>query len=928
MKKVFKNALLVSTFFASSVSWTNSVFASGDELIKTWRNKQEAYYNGETLVEQNTIEAIKRMDGLLKKYKWPTSKKVSMLHKLADLHLNAGRIEENKSGGLKASTHTLKALRIYKTIIQAYPNYENLEFVLFSSGFELFMRKEYSEAQKTLAILNKRFPKSKFKDEVFVIRADSYFELNQFTEALKLYTKANQSTNEDLAVYSRYRKSWALFNLKRYNEAYDSLFALAKEDIQKGARNLYSSEEAIADLPRFFHKQTKKKDASNDFITVVGLKKTEPLLFELSELYFESGYWDKSSKVFNTLIARYPNSKMRSVYHLKNGIALSTKKEITTSSLEIQKGLKNCKSQLCSSIAQDDIFKLVNDWERHWRKKQNDISYRKALSTVYPALASIAQDKKEKSKIYLLLADVEYASKNYKNASIAFELSYKENPEAPYAKQSKWAAIESLMNLKTKKWLSRDLDRLAGLVNNFISEFPTDKRSIAAQSFLAKSYNDSDQEQMASNLYKRVSETHLYTKTGAEAYNSFLKIKVDAKDYETATKYLLNLSTIDEKGLKRKLISNDLDDIYTEWSESLAKNKKMASLIAVYNEALKNRPSSSKKKDWLWNRSLALVATKSYKKAGDSFLEYERDFGNSDGKRVEALNNAYVSFNKAKLYSKSLNVISKLLQFDKGNRNDWLVESVKIHIETKKYMTAFEILSQVSRNHPEKNNTFERLITKLDKKELDKIRRSNLNSFSGDAVGELLLKLIYKIDDLESQQTKTTALRLRNVNSENRDYNAKGHYILANLEQRKFEKINYNITSNLQRSLDKMLRRVMSVDGHYRSAVEVGSSSTQTKAILGLATLYLEVVKKYTKYAKQRIKAKKSINDVDELMAPFLEQSLVFCNEAKDALKGVGDKRTTSKLKNRINVIIKKTKRYETWYKKNTQVNLAKNGDL
>jgi len=922
VRTIFTKAFLFLTLLMQFAT----AHAGGDDLVKTWKNKQEAYYNGETLVEKNSLEAIKRMNSLLKKYKWPKAKKISMMHKLADLHLNTGRILENKSGSQNVSSHTVKALKIYKDIITSYPKYSKLEYVLFSRGFELFMRRKFDEAQGTLALLNKNFSRSKFTDDAFVIRADSFYELKKFQSAANLYTSGERSSKPELAIYSKYRKSWSFYNLKKYNQAYSNLYALALSDKGKSSKSLYASGEALADLPMFYQKQNITNSYFKDFNQVAGAKKTEALLSELSDLYFDGGRWSKSISVNKDLINKYPQSKMRSVYHLKSGIALSTRKKIRSSSLEIKKGLELCKSKVCSSIAQDEIFKLVNDWEKHWRQKQNDKSYARALSVVYPSLAKNTIKKSEKSKIYLLLAEVEHHSKNYKKASLAFEQAYIENPKAVYAKQARWGAIESLMYIKTKGWAGKDVERLSSLVKLFISDYSAEKDSVLAQNFLAQVYNDSNRSKMAADLYRTVSEQHMYTETGKVAYNNYLKVQIKENKYETVADYLLNQKKLDTKGSKRTLINKDIDQVYTEWTEKLAASKKVSALVSVYDKALTNRSRSPLKKDWLWNKSLALASLKAYKKAAESFLSYEKEFGNTDNKRLEALNNALFSYKKSKKYDEALVVTGKLLRFDSKNRQDWLMESAKIHYDKRNYMTSFEVLSQVSVDHPQKNEVFNKLLSKFSKVELSKVTRSNLSSYSGNTVGELFLKLISKIDNLDAQETKSAALRLKSLKAEDSNYNAKGHYFLAIHEFRKFKKNKYTISSKPEKSLEKMIKRMIKIDGHFRDSIASATGTQQTRSIIGLGQLYLQVAGNYTAYSKKRLKSGLDITEVKDLISPFLGQSKVFWGEALNSLRGVRDKKEIAKLKKIIKKSKRRSDRLEDWYKKKTQVKLAKNG--
>ncbi len=908
--------LIIITFL---LGLSQTAFSAGDDIIKTWRDKQEAYFKGEALVQSNSEKAVEKLSKLLKKYKWDKTEEAKLMHKLAELHLSIGRVNETQKY-IKTDSHTKKALSLFKEIINKHSNYKKLEYILFSYGFELFMRGRHSEAYSTLTKLNTRFPRSEFTTDAFVIRADSKFELREYKKSINLYQKAIVSNNKELAAYSSYRKAWAQFNANRFNSAYKSLTNVINGNLNVDKRIIDPKKEAQNDIARFYQKQRNFFNPYSDIKKLVKKENLEKSLSELAKLYFEAGEWKKAIHVYNDLIIRFERSKDISTYHIKKGIALSTRKNILKAGQEISSGLSKCKTIECQTIANDEIFKMVNNWEKHWRKHQSNKNYLKALSIVYPKLADVAVSNVEKSKIYLLLAEIEVFSKKFTSASIAYEKAYLNNKKASYANEAFWESINSISKLRVLSFKKEKIKRIEGLVSSYIYKFPSSKRAIDAQNLLAKVYIASNKPDSATDLYKSLSHKYLYKKTGLHAYNQYLKNKVKERDYRGITNYLLSLKKMDKKKTRWRIINTDLDQSYEDWSQLSIKSKKYPTSIKVLKEAIKNRPLSKLTSEWHWNLAYTYLISKKYSSSAESFVAYENKYKNSKKKQVQALNNAFIGYKKSKNYKKAIPVTDKLIFRDRKNKDNWLIEKSDLLKLRSKYIDSFRVLSIVNSKHPRKNTLFLDLISRFKKKQVDIALKSNLSSFTNESVAELVLKLIATIDDIDNKSTKTAAVSLINIKSKNKNYAAKGHYFVGMHEMRKFSSKKYTINSKLEKSLNRMIPRIMSVDESFRNSIQFSTDETQAKALIAMGNLYTLVAKKYQPYSKKLLKNKISMMHVKDLVSPFFDQSRTYWREAKRSISSIRNKNQRKKLERLFKKVKKSSVALESWYNKNSKI--------
>jgi TolA-binding protein len=146
------------------------------------------------------------------------------LRRLGDLNLEAGEIErgerEQTDGlGLKAAD----AVKLYKMLLQAYPNYPGGDGVLYQLGRAYESNGQPDQALATLDQLVSRFPESRLIDEAQFRRGEILFVARRYPEAEQAYARVvGHGPNSAFYEQSLYKRGWALFKLGRNDECLDS----------------------------------------------------------------------------------------------------------------------------------------------------------------------------------------------------------------------------------------------------------------------------------------------------------------------------------------------------------------------------------------------------------------------------------------------------------------------------------------------------------------------------------------------------------------------------------------------------------------------------------------------------------------------------------------------------------------------------------
>lgn len=201
-----------------------------------------------------------------------------------------------------------EAIRTYARLVRDYPNYRNMDQVLFSLAFGLEEMRQFQRARQVYHRLIKGFPQSQFIPHAYLSFAEYYFGEGDMRAAQQFYSKVTDIPPERNPVYgyALYKQAWALYNLEDFRGALTQFvrtveFAQSNPDASDAA-NLARQARRELVLPysrvgtprralEFFRRYATDEDQAIE------------MLESLAELYYDTGNWPETIEVYHRLMA-------------------------------------------------------------------------------------------------------------------------------------------------------------------------------------------------------------------------------------------------------------------------------------------------------------------------------------------------------------------------------------------------------------------------------------------------------------------------------------------------------------------------------------------------------------------------------------------------------------------------------------------------
>lgn len=189
------------------------------------KQNQKKATQSEVLISRTEARAIKALEGIIKKRKG-SPEEASLLDRLAELYMRrakSGRFFDlfrNQEGPVKfappevtsqtALESLKKAISIYSQIEKSFPQYNELDSVLFNYAFASQQTKDLKNAERAYTVLIEKFPKSLMAADAFLALGEMAYEQQRFSLAIERFKKIEDYPKSKVFSYGLYKLAWAL----------------------------------------------------------------------------------------------------------------------------------------------------------------------------------------------------------------------------------------------------------------------------------------------------------------------------------------------------------------------------------------------------------------------------------------------------------------------------------------------------------------------------------------------------------------------------------------------------------------------------------------------------------------------------------------------------------------------------------------------
>lgn len=352
MKRLIQNSLvllalgLTATSVAPADLSPQSAFAQdrsdrrviGIDTINIQQQMSDAY---RAAAREKRREAMGFLEDMLANRPPKGEQKAEMMLRLADLYFEEGRdlylSEMQKYGeafdkcfntegcdsakmiaeNVESRKWQTKSIKIYRIILQNYPQYQRADEAMFYLGSALQDTGEKDDAAKTFNDLVRTYPESGYVPDAYVLIGEYYFDQNNAYKALLAYQKAARYKDSPKYAFAMYKLAWCYYNVGEYGKGIDTMkavvaFSMADQGTDKTKLTL--QEEALKDLVRFFADAGDLNEAIDYFNKLGKQDLIEAMLKRLASTYFENGNFEQAISTYRKLISENANGRLAPEY--------------------------------------------------------------------------------------------------------------------------------------------------------------------------------------------------------------------------------------------------------------------------------------------------------------------------------------------------------------------------------------------------------------------------------------------------------------------------------------------------------------------------------------------------------------------------------------------------------------------------------------
>lgn len=305
-----------------------------------------------------------------------------------------------------------KALGLYRTILDLYPDYERRDEVLYNLASALYESGNSADGVKAFWKLLKTAPRSRFVPDTWLELGEHFFEAYRLGDARKAYQRAIDTSQEletdrdDKArvySYALYKLAWVEFNAERYSTALEHLksvvdYAKVERSRAMAKRDrIQLYEESLGDMAAVFAYLDATDDAFEFYRRELGDANAYPYLLRLARKYHEAGKYRAEIKTLERVNSAYPTAPQAPA----NQVAIVAAHTELDNSEAVRTGARRLV----------DFYAPDSPW---WRANQDDSAVqREAYGLVEAELAKLALAQHEIAQTTKLEANYELASTLY-----------------------------------------------------------------------------------------------------------------------------------------------------------------------------------------------------------------------------------------------------------------------------------------------------------------------------------------------------------------------------------------------------------------------------------------------------------------------------------------------------------------------------------
>jgi tetratricopeptide (TPR) repeat protein len=390
------------------------------------------------------------------------------LRRLGDLNLESGELERMASEVTQLDMQGAEAIRLYATLLKAYPNYPRNDQVLYQLARAYETTGQSDQALATLDGIVARYPQSRDIAEVQFRRGELLFSARRYADAQHAYEAvlAHGQRSSNFYIQSLYKDGWSQFkqgqnedSLKPFGDLLDLMLLEPKDSARmrdwktlgRADRELVDDTLRVMSIAFAYLDGAKSVD---DFAAHRGQIPYAWLLYtRLGDLYVEKQRYQDAATTYRAFVSREPVDEHAPVLtnaaieaYRKGGFAdlmLDGKLEYVQR-YGFDAPFWNGREHSAYPQVVEDLKTNLRDVAQYYhanaQKSKKPEDYAAAAHWYRVYLSSFPGDPDAGATNYLL-ADALFESKQYADAAIEYEHTAYDRPKGERSAEAAYAAL-------------------------------------------------------------------------------------------------------------------------------------------------------------------------------------------------------------------------------------------------------------------------------------------------------------------------------------------------------------------------------------------------------------------------------------------------------------------------------------------------------
>jgi cellulose synthase operon protein C len=393
------------------------------------------------------------------------------LRRLGDLNLESGELERMANEVTQLDLSGAEAIRLYTTLLQAYPDYPRNDQVLYQLARAYETTGQGDKALVTLDQIATRYPKARDIAEVQFRRGELLFSAKRYAEAEQAYQQviSRGAGGSTFYAQSLYKHGWSQFKQSQYEACLHSFMTLLDRmlvDRRSGAarkrESLSRAEgELTDDTLRAMSIAFSYLDGAQSIDQLLSQHHPAPayawmLYAHLGDLYVEKQRYQDAATTYRAFVARDPAndhapmlSNLAIDAYAKGGFAdmvVEGKAEYVRSygfKAPYWRGRERSTSPEVVSELKSNLKDLAQYYHATAQKSKKLEDYMVAADWYRNLLATFPDDA-DASETNYLLAEALFESHQYADAATEYEHTAYQYPAGPRSAAAGYAALVAL----------------------------------------------------------------------------------------------------------------------------------------------------------------------------------------------------------------------------------------------------------------------------------------------------------------------------------------------------------------------------------------------------------------------------------------------------------------------------------------------------